>query len=61
MKVYIGLNGFNNWLAPGYNPGFGSWATTPCHTDWEMPNDELSVTVKVDGEIVRSFTVYIAS
>ncbi len=61
VKVYIGLNGFNNWLAPGYNPGFGSWATTPCHTDWEMPNDELSVTVKVDGEIVRSFTVYIAS
>lgn len=61
VKVYIGLNGYNNWLAPGYNPGFGSWATTPCRTDWEMPNDELSVTVKVDGEIVRSFTVYIAS
>lgn len=61
VKVYIGPNAFNNWLAPGYNPGFGSWATTPCHTDWEMPDDELSVTVKVDGEIVRSFTVYIAS
>ena len=59
VKIYLGYNDYNNWLAPGYTIGFSTYSTTPAHLDWEMPGDEIPVTVKVDGETVRSFTVYV--
>lgn len=61
VKIYLGYNDYNNWLAPGYTAGYSAYSTAPAFTQWEMPGDEILVTVKVDGQTVRSFTVYVHS
>ena len=59
VKIYLGDNDYNNWLAPGYTIGFSAYSTNPALTQWEIPGNVVPVTVKVDGETVRSFTVYV--
>lgn len=61
VKICLGYNEFSWWLDPGYTPGFNTFSTAPSYVEWEMPGDEIPVSVTFNGETVRSFKVYINS